>query len=47
VDKRGKFAPEVKDGVFLYGEEYVKEAYLSDAEKSSRARDPERESWAA
>lgn len=33
VDKRGKFLPEVKDGVFLYGEEYVKEAYLTDAEK--------------
>jgi isoleucyl-tRNA synthetase len=34
VDKRGKFLPEVKDGVFLYGEEYVKEAYLSDEEKA-------------
>ena len=33
VDKRGKFLPEIKDGVFLYGEEYVKEAYLNDAEK--------------
>lgn len=33
VDKRGKFLPEVKDGIFLYGEEYVKEAYLTDAEK--------------
>jgi len=33
VDKRGKFLPEVQDGVFLYGEEFVKEAYLSDAEK--------------
>ncbi len=33
VDKRGKFLPEVKDDVFLYGEEYVKEDYLSDAEK--------------
>jgi len=33
VDKRGKFLPEVQDGVFLYGEEYVKEAYLSDDEK--------------
>jgi len=33
VDKRGKFLPEVQDGVFLYGEEYVKEAYLTDAEK--------------
>ncbi len=35
VDKRGKFLPEVKDGVFLYGEEYVKEAYLTDAEKET------------
>jgi isoleucyl-tRNA synthetase len=33
VDRRGKFLPEIKDGVFLYGEEYVKEAYLTDAEK--------------
>jgi isoleucyl-tRNA synthetase len=33
VDKRGKFLPEVKDGIFLYGEEYVKEAYLTDNEK--------------
>lgn len=35
VDKRGKFLPEVKDGTFLYGEEYVKEAYLTDAEKET------------
>src|SRR5205814_562889 len=35
VDKRGKFLPEVKDGVFLYGEEYVKEAYLSEEEKKA------------
>lgn len=35
VDKRGKFLPEVKDGIFLYGEEYVKEAYLSDEEKKT------------
>lgn len=35
VDKRGKFLPEVKDGKFLYGEEFVKEAYLSDAEKAA------------
>lgn len=34
VDRRGKFLPEIKDGVFLYGEEYVKEAYLSDEEKA-------------
>ncbi len=35
VDKRGKFLPEVQDGVFLYGEEYVKEAYLTDEEKKT------------
>ena len=35
VDRRGKFLPEIKDGVFLYGEEYVKEAYLTDAEKET------------
>lgn len=35
VDKRGKFSPEVKDGVFLYGDEYVKEAYLSEEEKKA------------
>ncbi len=35
VDKRGRFLPEVKDDVFLYGEEYVKEAYLSDEEKKA------------
>lgn len=35
VDKRGKFLPEVKDGLFLYGEEFVKEAYLNDAEKEA------------
>ncbi len=33
VDKRGRFLPEVQDGIFLYGEEYVKEAYHTDAEK--------------
>jgi isoleucyl-tRNA synthetase len=33
VDKRGRFVPEIKDDVFLYGEEYVKEAYHTDAEK--------------
>lgn len=38
VDKRGKFSPEVKDGIFLYGEEYVKEAYLTDAEKEAEFR---------
>ncbi|MFA6260739.1 MAG: isoleucine--tRNA ligase [Bacteroidia bacterium] len=35
VDKRGKFLPEVADGQFLYGEEYVKEAYLSEEEKAT------------
>lgn len=35
VDKRGKFLPEVQDGVFLYGEEFVKEAYLNDSEKEA------------
>ena len=33
VDKRGRFVPEIQDGVFLLGEEYVKEAYHTDAEK--------------
>ncbi|MEY4110581.1 MAG: hypothetical protein RLZZ46_936 [Bacteroidota bacterium] len=33
VDKRGRFLPEVKDDVFLYGEEFVKEDYYSEAEK--------------
>ena len=33
VDKRGKFLPEVQDGAFLFGEEFVKEAYLNDDEK--------------
>jgi isoleucyl-tRNA synthetase len=35
VDKRGKFLPEIKDGIFLYGEEYVKEAYLTIEEKEN------------
>jgi isoleucyl-tRNA synthetase len=35
VDKRGRFLPEITDGVFLYGEEYVKEAYNTDAEKQT------------
>jgi len=35
VDKRGRFTPEVQDGTFLYGEEYVKEAYHTDAEKQA------------
>ncbi len=38
VDKRGKFLPEVKDDVFLYGEEYVKEAYLTDEEKAEELK---------
>jgi len=33
VDKRGRFVPEIQDGIFLFGEEYVKEAYHTDAEK--------------
>ncbi|MCX8080518.1 MAG: isoleucine--tRNA ligase [Bacteroidia bacterium] len=33
VDKRGRFLPEVSDGVFLFGDEYVKEAYLTEEEK--------------
>ncbi len=33
VDRRGKFLSGIKDDVFLYGDEYVKEAYLTDAEK--------------
>ena len=33
VDRRGKFLPGVKDNIFLYGEEYVKEDYLKDDEK--------------
>lgn len=35
VDKRGRFLPEIKDGIFLYGEEFVKEAYYTDAEKQA------------
>jgi len=35
VDKRGRFLNEIQDGVFLYGEEFVKEAYLSDEEKQA------------
>ncbi len=35
VDERGKFLSQVKDGVFLYGEEYVKEAYLTEEEKKT------------
>jgi isoleucyl-tRNA synthetase len=35
VDRRGKFLPEVKDEIFLYGDEYVKEAYLNESEKAA------------
>jgi isoleucyl-tRNA synthetase len=35
VDKRGRFLPVVKDDVFLYGEEYVKQEYLTDEEKKT------------
>lgn len=35
VNKQGKFLPEVNDGIFLYGNEFVKEAYLSEEEKKS------------
>jgi isoleucyl-tRNA synthetase len=34
VDKRGRFLPSVKDDVFLYGEEFVKEDYYNDEEKA-------------
>ncbi len=33
VDLRGRFRSEIRDDVFLYGNEYVKEDYLDDAEK--------------
>lgn len=33
VDRRGRFLKEVNDGVFLYGEEFVKEDYYSEEEK--------------
>ena len=36
VDRRGRFVPEVQDGVFLYGEEFVKEAYYSVPEKADQ-----------
>jgi isoleucyl-tRNA synthetase len=35
VDKRGKFLPEVNDGIFLYGDEFVKEDYLNETEKKA------------
>jgi isoleucyl-tRNA synthetase len=34
VDRRGRFLPEVSDGVFLFGEEFVKEDYYSEEEKA-------------
>jgi isoleucyl-tRNA synthetase len=33
VDLQGKFVKEVNDGIFLYGNEFVKEAYLTETEK--------------
>src|SRR5690606_12458030 len=35
VDKRGRFVDDVKDGIFLFGGEYVKEAYLNEEEKQA------------
>ena len=35
VDLKGRFRNEVNDGVFLYGGEYVKEAYLNEEEKET------------
>ncbi|MEN9523825.1 MAG: hypothetical protein RL065_2202, partial [Bacteroidota bacterium] len=35
VDKRGKFLAGVKDDVYLFGEEYIKEAYLTEDEKKT------------
>jgi isoleucyl-tRNA synthetase len=34
VDLRGKFRPEMKDAIFGFAGEYVKDAYLNDAEKT-------------
>jgi len=34
VDRRGRFLPEIQDGTFLFGEEFVKESYYSDEEKA-------------
>ena len=33
VDRRGKFLAGIQDGIFLYGDEYVKEDYFTEAEK--------------
>ena len=35
VDKRGRFLPGIKDDIFLYGDEYIKEDYLKDDEKEA------------
>ncbi|MEY4876991.1 MAG: hypothetical protein RL708_2140 [Bacteroidota bacterium] len=35
VDKRGKFLSGINDGVYLFGEEFIKEAYLTDDEKKN------------
>lgn len=35
VDKRGRFLAGVQDGLFLYGEEFVKEDYLNETEKAT------------
>ncbi len=35
VDRTGKFLEGVKDGIFLYGNEYVKEDYLNEDEKQA------------
>jgi len=35
VDKRGKFLAGIKDNIFLYGNEYVKEDYLTTEEKEA------------
>lgn len=34
VDNRGRFVNEVNDGIFVYGNEYVKEAYYTEEEKN-------------
>jgi isoleucyl-tRNA synthetase len=35
VDRRGKFLSGIQDGIFLYGDEYVKEDYFTEAEKEA------------
>lgn len=39
VNLQGKFRPEISDGIFLYGNEYVKEEYLSEIEKSEKLKE--------